>query len=247
MQPASMQPWARCKACCAMGKRRAALALALAALVCGAAAPTTIFDSYKVALLARKIPANMEFEYTVTRSGPNRIVTEQHRVYWTNAGLERNDTIAVNGTPVIPARSRMLRRSVWPYDVAQFAVSTDDYDVAAAGVEFVAGRKGYAFTLTRAASADFTLKSILIDAKTRLPLRETFSVAGSDCQASGTIEFGTTAGYWLPNFVSVVCTGAPQVNAPAPIYKESIRFSNYSFPAAIPPDIFGATSAGEQP
>jgi hypothetical protein len=225
-----------------VGRRLAAVAAA-AALVVLAAAPqtSTIFDSYRAALASRKIPANMEFEYTVTRSGPNRIVTELHRVYWTAQGLERNDTIAVNGTPLVPPRSRLLRRAIWPYDVGQFAVSTDEYDVAGPIVGSVAGRKAYVFTLTRNTQADFMITSLYVDATSRLPLRETYVVTGADCQGSGSIDFLPTGGYWLPIFVSVVCTGTAQGASPAPVYKEAIRFSNYRFPAAIPPDVFGQT------
>ena len=217
--------------------------LLIAAIAVLAAAPDTIFDSYRTALLARKSPANMEFEYTVTRSGPNRIVTEQHRVYWTATGLERNDTIEINGTPVVPAISHMLHRATWPYDIGQFAVSTDEYDLTPAGLATVAGRKAYVFVVARSAPANFMVKSLSIDAKTRMPLRETFSVAGTDCQGSGLIDFAPTSGYWLPSFVSVVCTGTPSADEPARVFKESIRFSGYRFPTALPPDIFGVSAS----
>jgi hypothetical protein len=225
-----------------VGKRQAAVA-ALVALVVLAAAPqtSTIFDSYRVALAARKSPANMEFEYTVTRSGPNRIITEEHRVYWTAQGIERNDTIAVNGTPLVPPRSRLLHRVAWPYDVGQFAVTTDEYDVSRPIIGSVAGRKAYVFTLNRPTQADFMITSLYVDASSRLPLRETFVVAGSNCQGSGSIDFLPTGANWLPIFVSVVCSGAAQGASPAPIYKEAIRFSNYRFPVTIPPDVFGQT------
>lgn len=226
-----------------VGRRLASAAVVLSALIALAAVPQslTVFDSYRTALANRKTPLNMEFEYTVTRSGPNRIVTEQHRVYWTASGLERNDTIAVNGTPVVPARSRLLHRTSWPYDVAQFVVSTDEYDVARPVVSNVAGRKAYVFTVTRATQADFMITSLYLDASSRLPLRETYAVAGSNCQGSGSIDFLPTGGYWLPIFVSVVCTGSVQSASPSPVYKEAIRFANYRFPAAIPPDVFGQT------
>ena len=227
-------------------------AVAAAALVALAAIPqgSTVFDSYRSALAIRKIPANMEFEYTVTRSGPNRIVTEQHRVYWSAQGVERNDTIEVNGTPLVPAHSRLLRRTTWPYDVGQFAVSTDEYAVARPIVASVAARRAYVFTLTRTTQADFMITSLYVDAAIRLPLRETFVVAGSNCQGSGSIDFLPTGGYWLPIFVSVVCTGSGAGASPPPVYKEAIRFSSYSFPTAIPPDVFGqppSASASSEP
>jgi hypothetical protein len=216
-------------------------AVAAGALLGATGAPT--LDAYRTALAAQKLPAYMEFTYTVTRSGPARIITEQHRVYWANTGEERNDTIAVNGTPVVPAPSQLLRRSIWPYDPAQFAVSGDDYDATPAGMAIVAGRKTYAFALARSTPADFMQKSIYVDVKTHLPVRQTFAVAGADCDGSGSIDFGPSGGYWLPNFVSVVCTQSGAGASPAPVFKESIRFTSYQFPALIPQDIFGAGAA----
>ncbi len=230
-----------------MGKRRSVVAVALVAfcLLAAGAQTTTVFDSYRTALAVRKTPTNMEFEYTVTRSGPDRILTELHRVYWSAAGVERNDTIAVNGTNLVPPRTMLLHRSMWPYDVGQFAVTTDEYDVAPTGVTIVAGRKAYLFTLTRGAQADFSMKALYLDASRRLPLRQTFDVTGPNCQGSGSIDFLPAGAYWLPSFITVVCTGSAQGAAPAPVFKEAIRFAGYSFPAAIPPDVFGQSAPAQ--
>ena len=228
-----------------VSSRAAAILTALIALVAVAAAgeKSTIFDSYRNAMATRNTPANMEFTYTVTRSGPQRIVTEQHRVYWTATGLERNDTISINGTDLVPPRYQMLHRSEWPYDAGQFEVSPDDYTAVVTGVTSIANRKAYVLKLTRNAQADFTITALYVDAKTRLPLRQAFTVAGTDCQGSGSIDFLPSDVYWLPSFVSVLCTGVAQGAQPAPVFKEAIRFSGYSFPPAIPPDVFGQSSS----
>lgn len=218
-----------------------AVASALAAWLLVAAAPTSVLDAYRLAMASRKTPTTMVFEYTVTRSGPNRIVTEQHRVYWKDTGEERNDTIGVNGTPVVPATSQVVHRTIWPYDPNRFLVSADSYDATPAGATVIAGRKAYAFALTKSAPSDFILKALFVDAKTHLPLRETFAVAGEDCDGSGLIEFASAGGYWLPIFTSVACTETGSSITPAPVFKESIRFGNYRFPKVIPPDVFGAT------
>jgi hypothetical protein len=222
-----------------MHRLPAALTVA-ASLMLVAVSSASVLDSYRQALAIRKIPEFMEFGYTVTRSGPGRIVTEQHRVYWANPGEERNDTIAVNGTPVVPAPSQVLHRASWPYDASQFTVSPDDYDAVPAGISVIAGRKAYAFALVRSSSADFMLKSLYVDAKTRLPLRQTFAVAGADCEGSGAIDFGPVGAYWLPTFISVLCTQAGSGASPAPVFKESIRFTSYQFPSSIPADVFSS-------
>jgi hypothetical protein len=227
--------------------RAAAAALAAATLL-GAGNPASILDSYRDALAKLHSPPFMEFAYTVTRSGPSRIVTEQHQVYWAASGVERNDTIEINGTRVVPAPTQVIHRDAWPYDPAQFAVSPDDYDAAPAGMALVAGHATYAFTLTRSSPADFVLKSLYVDVRRRLPVRQTFAVAGADCEGAGEINFGPVGGYWLPTFVSVACTQTGTDASPPPVFKESIRFSNYQFPASIPADVFvqPASSAGYQ-
>ena len=217
-------------------------AIAAALIIVGADAKPSIYESYRTALAARVTPENMEFLYTVTRSGSQRIVTEQHRVYWTAAGLERNDTISINGTNLVPPRSKMLHRSEWPYDVGQFAVSSDDYTAEYSGKTIVGNRQAFVLKLTRATPADFTMKALYVDAITRLPLRQTFTVNGGDCQGDGVIEFLPAGGHWLPSFVSVICTANGQSASAATVYKEAIRFSGYRFPAAIPPDVFGQSA-----
>ncbi|MDQ6824006.1 MAG: hypothetical protein M3007_00890 [Candidatus Eremiobacteraeota bacterium] len=222
-----------------------ASATMLALLQLAALPPALPLDSYHSALTTLKRPAFVEFEYTQTRSGPHRIVTEQHRVYQTQDGQERNDTVMVNGTPVVPALSRILHRPVWPYDVAQFAASPDDYDFSRAAMAVVSGRKAFGFKLARKANADFMLTNLYLDARRYLPLRETFAVTGSNCSGDGIINFGPASLFWLPTSVQVTCTA--QVAAVPAIFKESIRFSNYRFPSAIPADVFvtgGSSNAG---
>jgi hypothetical protein len=218
----------------------AVLAIAAGLALTGAlpawGAAETILDKYRAALAAHPLPPYMEFGYVVTRSGPGRIVTEQHRVYWANDGNERNDTLSVNGTPLVPPASRIVHRITWPYDPAQFAVGADEYQATPAGVSLVNGRKAYAFILTKNAASDFMLKSLYVDVRTHLPLRETFAVTGDTCAGSGSIEFSGNGRYWLPSFVAVICT-VPDTTPPS-VYKESIRFTGYSFPKTIPPDVF---------
>ena len=231
--------------------RAAALAImgALAGLQLGAApTPLDRLDAYHSALLTLKRPAYIEYDYIQTRSGPDRVRTEQHRVYRTDAGQERNDTVMINGTAVVPAISRILRRTQWPYDVTQFAVSADAYDITPSGVALVSGRKAYAFSLARKTGADFKLKGLYVDSHRFLPLRETFAVTGGNCSGDGVISFGAAAQYWLPTSVQVTCT-AQTTSGPA-VFKESIRFANYGFPNAIPAEIFNAAgppSAGATP
>lgn len=238
-----------CAAClCLSGRRDPNVASAAPQPAVAAMTPSAL-NSYRVALLLLRRPENMEFQYTQTKSGPNQIVTEQHRVYWTSEGQERNDTISHNGTPVVPAKSSLLHRTVWPYDVAAFAAPADEYDATGIGLVTINERKTFGFRLARKAPADFMLRSIYIDVVHRLPVRETFAVTGATCSATGSIDFGPTGPYWLPTSVTVVCTGAGLTAGSAPIFKESIRFFGFTFPAVIPADVFvvaPASQAGAQ-
>lgn len=227
-----------------MRNSAAASTVALAALLVAATpSPLKALDDYHSALAKLAHPPFVQFLYTHTRSGPNRIVTEEHRVYRTLEGEERNDTVTVNGSPIVPARSVILHRPVWPYDVAQFAPTPDDYDVSVSGAASVSGRKTLHLALVRKATADFVLKDVYIDVRRALPVRETFAVTGSACAGDGVINFGPAGAYWLPTSVQVTCTA--QSPTGGLVYKESIRFTSYAFPRSIPPDVF--TAAGGVP
>jgi hypothetical protein len=76
-------------------------------------------------------------------------------------------------------------------------------------------------------------------------VREAFSVTGGGCSGAGAIDFGPLGGYWLPVSVQVSCaiaSGPGSAVAPR-VFKESIRFSNYHFPASIPADVLMARSS----
>lgn len=226
----------------------ASVAAALSAPAAEAPSPSLTFDLYHAALLSVRRPSYLQFEYTQTRSSNSgRVRVEQHRVFRASDGRERNDTIMVNGTRVVPPISRIMRRPIWPYDLDQFAASTDDYGVAPAGVAVVAGRRTYGFTLARKTPADFALKGLYVDVRRFLPVREAFSVTGGTCSGAGAIDFGPLAAYWLPISVQVSCAIAsgPGSAVPPRVFKESIRFSNFHFPASIPADVLMAKSSAD--
>lgn len=194
------------------------------------------FAEYRAALVQLRNPANFVFDYVVTRVGPKRVVTEKHRVYRNDNGDERNETNAVNGAAIVPAFVRVFHRPIWPYDAAAFAVSLDGYDAKYEGLSLVAGRNAYAYALTAKSAANFTITAIFVDVRRHLPLREMFSVAGSGCGGHGWIDFVPARTYWMPSAVTAMCSPASS----AVTYRESIHFSNYRFPAAIPAEIFRA-------
>ena len=194
----------------------------------------TPLSAYHDALAALPPLGNIAFQYSEVRSGPTRTIEEEHSVYRSGDGNERNETVAVNGTPVVPALVRLSASDVWAYDVRRFDVDESEYNVMSLGVVTVTGKRALGFSTVRTTPGDFSITGLYLDLRSRLPLRETFEVQGGGCAGSGTIDFEPVAATWLPIAVSVSCT----VGSGGDTFKESIHFSGYRFPRVIPPDVF---------
>ncbi|HEY5093593.1 MAG TPA: hypothetical protein VII69_00590 [Candidatus Eremiobacteraceae bacterium] len=199
---------------------------------------------YQRAIQVLKQPPNMVVEYTQTRSGPTRVVTENHRIYRDADGNERNETTAINGLAVPRARVSIYIRPSWAYGADKFFVDPESYQIALRGAVDVDGRKGYDYAVVMKDAGAFAVTDLELDAKTAMPLRERFVATSSTCAATGSIDFGPTGGYWLPKIVSVTCPllAAPEAADLIPAgasYRDTIRFSSYSFPNALPAQVFG--------
>jgi hypothetical protein len=229
-----------------MPKRRtlaAAVALVLASVsgsnAAASAEPSPATDitltRYQATLEALPPIGNVVFRYSETRSGPTRALAEEHRVYRRDDGEERNETVAVNGTQVVPAIVRFSSKPVWPYDVREFVVDSPTYNVLPLGTTVVGGKRAFGFSTVRATPGDFAITGLYLDTVRYLPLRETFEVSGGGCAGNGSIAFGPVGEHWLPTSASVSCAVAPDQAA----FKESITFTEYVFPETLPPDVFG--------
>ncbi len=224
----------------ARGRRtRAAAAIALA-IVFGSGARATaqtgdaLLDRYRAALLSLPPLRDMVFQYTESRTGPTRTLVEEHRVYRRADGAERNETIGVNGSAVIPAIVRFSAATQWPYDVRAFAVDAIDYTVLPIGAAIVGGHKALGYSVVRTTTGEFAITHLFLDERRALPLRETFDVSGGGCAGTGTIDFAPSAAAWLPSSARVSCTVADSGGT----FRESIVFHDYAFPPALPPDVF---------
>jgi hypothetical protein len=210
-------------------------------------AALALFSRYQSRMLVLKQPPVMVFEYTRTRSGPTRVVTENHRVYRDEAGHERNETTAINGSPLVPPPFITYARTEWPYGVDKFLVDGDAYAVEPKGVDQVNGRRAYTYAVVLKEPAAFAVTDLELDVRSALPLRERFTASSDICDATGTIEFGRSGAYWMPTIVGVSCAlaaapsqAAPASAAPSPApIRDTIRFTTYSYPTAIPPQVFG--------
>jgi len=237
-----------------MHKRACAIALILVSIglttqIALGATRLRPLETYRSALARVQPPPNVVFEYLETRIGPERVVTEKHLVYRNRSGDERNETVAVNGSAVVPAFVRIYHRDAWPYDASQFAVSADAYAATYAGTTIVGGRRTYRYAVVAASPEAFAITDLFIDVDRYLPVKESFSVSGSGCSGSGEIDFAPAAAYWMPLEIKTTCsTPGPSTsdvagaNKPV-VYRESIVFGNYRFPTAIPSEIFVAPGA----
>lgn len=199
---------------------------------------------YQRAIQVLKQPANMVVEYTQTRSGPTRVVTENHRIYRDADGHERNETTAINGLRVPRARVSIYTRLSWAYSPDKFFVDPESYQIALRGAVNVDGRKGFSYAVVMKDAGAFAVTDLELDARTAMPLRERFVATSSTCAGTGSIDFGPSGGYWLPKVVSVTCPllASPETADLIPAgasYRDTIRFSSYSFPDAIPAQVFG--------
>jgi hypothetical protein len=190
---------------------------------------------YRAALDRLPPLRNVVFRYTESRSGPTRALAEEHRVYRRADGLERNETVAVNGAQVVPPIVRYSNKPVWPYDPRAFGVNPADYNVLSTGPTIVNGKRALGYSTVRTTTGDFSVTGLYLDVIRFLPLRETFAVSGGGCSGNGSIDFAPVGPAWLPTTVSVSCSVAQGGST----FKESIVFTDYTFPPTLPPDVFG--------
>ncbi|MBC5825662.1 MAG: hypothetical protein GIW99_04270 [Candidatus Eremiobacteraeota bacterium] len=214
--------------------------------------PAAALSEYRLAIAHLPRPPNMVFQYAQTRSGPVRVVTEQHRVYRNLVGKERNETISFNGVPIAPVIVRIFSRSPWPYFPDRFFVSGELYNAQFRGMTGRNRQRAYSFALARPTPADFSLTGLQIDALRYLPVRETFDVTAGNCSGPGWIAFGPVAKYWLPREIAVTCTSrnlpGTGLQTPAAVrFRESLRFSGWQFPPTVPSQVFGAAPQRQGP
>ena len=221
--------------------------------------PSAALARYRALVVQLPVPRNLVFEYDQTRIGPSRVISERHRVYRNETGDERNETVLVNGTTIVPAIVRVFRRAAFPYDAARFLVDDERYSVKFIGLTVVAGRRVFAYdvaskTPVPADAPHFAVKRLYLDAVRLLPLRELFEVAANACEGGGMIDFAPAERYWVA--VSVRATCSPSAAPPSPTaaqpvkpktFRDSIRFFGYRFPAAIPPEVFARATASPSP
>jgi hypothetical protein len=215
--------------------RAAASALALSALL--GATPERldsqyVLQRYAVAISNVVAPKFVVFTYTVSQVGPSNI-EQRHQVYRSGSDV-RDETLSVDGIPLTRKLVRFTRHED-RYAVDRFAPKTDAYELLFLGTAKDGRHLDYVYEatpLTKPTGA--AIDRLTIDGTSFLPRVVHFRAAGLDVAGSGEIEFGAFGKYWMP----VLATAQAHVKGkPA---RELITWSEYRFPASLPPSTFQA-------
>ncbi|MDE2571681.1 MAG: hypothetical protein KGM44_04045 [bacterium] len=196
-------------------------------------APPAIVQRYQDALAALPIPPYLVFEYTVDQVGWHDLA-QTHRIYRAE-GVQRDELIADSGHPVKPVVVRIKHGVRDRYAVGNVAPQPPGYTFTYAGTVHAGSHPAYVFTTKpTGAPRGFSVRRVVIDGVSYLPTQISFDTHGNKASGAGTMFFAKSGEYWVPTRVAV----AAQVDGNKAT--ESIAFSGYSFPSALPPATFKA-------
>lgn len=196
-------------------------------------ASNTVLLRYAAALALLPRPKVISFDYTVEQLGL-RNLEQTHRVY--RSGLrERDETVLVDGYTLTRPAIRIFTNRTYRYDIASVAPAPGAYAFAFAGVVRASGGYGYVYRTAPRAAGSFAVSEVEIDGRTFLPSVVRFRIAGGGARGSGSLRYGRSEGYWVIREAQVNAHVTSGTNA-----HERILWSNYQYPAALPPSTFQA-------
>jgi hypothetical protein len=211
------------------------LAVVLGSLALLGAAPIQLDSQYvleRYASAVQKVaaPKLVVYSYSVSQVGANNI-EQRHRVY--RSGLDvRDETLSVNGMSL---RRKIVQFSHWPerYAVARFAPRAENYQLLFLGTTKDGHHLDYVYeatALTRQSGA--TIDRLTIDGINFLPRAVHFHAGALEVAGGANVVFGSFGKYWMPMAASAQATvkGKPA--------RELITWSDYRFPASLPPSTF---------
>lgn len=211
----------------------AVLALALVPSAAPAALDSQyVLERYALALSTLSPPKAVIYSYSVSQAGPSNI-DARHQIYRSGTDV-RDETLSVDGIPLSRKLVRISHREE-RYSVDRFAPHTDAYELLFLGTARDGHHLDYVYEATPLnKSTDAWIDRVVIDGVRFLPRSVRFRTTGADAVGSATIEFAPFGKYWMP--VTVEATARVK-GKPA---RERITWSDYRFPATLPPSTFQA-------
>jgi hypothetical protein len=191
-----------------------------------------VLQRYALALSTLAAPKVVIYSYTVSQVGPSNI-EQRHQIY--RDGMDvRDETLSVDGIPLSKKIVRFSHREE-RYTVERFAPRTGDYELLFLGTARDGRHLDYVYEATPLSrSSGAWIDRLTIDGANFLPRTVHFHSEGLDVTGSGNIVFGAFGKYWMPLMVDA------QARVKGKPARETIIWTDYRFPASLPPSTFRA-------
>jgi len=206
------------------------LALLLAAATPAELDSQYVLQRYAVAIEAVPVPKAVVFTYTVSQAGPGNI--DQRHVIYRSAGQVRDETLAVDGVPLVHKIVTFSKRED-RYDVSRIAPRAASYELLYLRSIKDGHHVDYEYDaapLVR--GADAAVDRVTIDGLKYLPKDVRFKTGGENAQGTAHVQYAQFGKYWMPVLaeVTAVVNGKPA--------RERIVWGDYRFPESLPPSTF---------
>jgi hypothetical protein len=188
-------------------------------------------ERYELEMSTLKPPKAVIFTYTVSQAGALAI-EQRHRIYRSGQDV-RDETLAVDGTPLV---QKVVRISQRPdrYDITRIAPRTSGYTMLFLHAQPQGSRLDYVYEVKPLVTpaSGFVVTRLTIDGDTFLPRSVAFTASSGDTQGTGELQYGKSGKYWVPLVASVTADvkGKPT--------RERITWSDYRFPESLPRSTF---------
>ncbi len=190
-----------------------------------------VLARYALAIDGVKTPKAVILDYAISQSGPSMI--DEHHILYRSGLHVRDETLSVAGSALRQREIHIGTREDH-YALTRIAPRADAYGFVFVKALHRGAQIGYlydAVPLVRQ-STGFVVDSMLIDAKSSLPLEIHFSTGSANAHGNGVIGYARMGAYWMPTQASITALidGKPA--------RETIAFSAYRFPTALPTGTF---------
>ncbi len=193
--------------------------------------PAVVLFHYARALETVAVPTTLSFQYTIEQlGGPD--LEQTHRVYRSGTDV-RDETLTSDGDRIVPPRVRIVHGKRDRYAVTNIAPRPDAYDFAYVGPHTVGSHVEYIFRTTPKVPGPFMVTQVAIDGVKFLPRVVEFRTMRDGVVGHGAITYGPSGKYWIPATATATAREANRTT------RETIVFSAYDFPTALPPGTFG--------